>query len=123
MRVGNSFKKTDSTSESLSMKAKMEVDPGLREALTDADNGILRPGALPKMSTSSAAGNKQILDALDKACGFTLKDHTFKKNIPSTYKLFCQDAPTLVRRKVSSTRSHISFFETHLVPIPKCCPH
>ena len=118
MRIGNSFKKTDSTSESLSMKAKMEVDSNLRKALTDADNGILRSGALPKMSMSSAAGNKQILDALNKACEFTLQDYTFKKRIPSTYKLFWLDASTLVRRKVSSTRSHILFFETHLVPIP-----
>ncbi len=103
MRIGNSFKKKDSTSESLSMKAKMEVDPNLREALTDADNGILRPGALPKMPTSSTVGNKQILDALDKACGFTLQGPAFKKNIPSTYKLFCQVAPTLVHKKSSST--------------------
>ena len=45
----------------------MDVDPELRQALIDPEDGLLRPGALPKMATSSAAGNKQLLDAIDKA--------------------------------------------------------
>lgn len=67
MRVGNSFKRKDITGESMKLKGKMAVDPELRAALTDADEGILRPGALPKMNTSSTSGNKQLLDALEKA--------------------------------------------------------
>lgn len=71
MRVGNSFKRKDITSESMKLKGTMDVDPSLRAALTDADEGIFRPGALPKMQTSSTNGNKMLLDAVDKAraCG------------------------------------------------------
>ena len=67
MRVGNSYKTKDLTSEAMALKGKMEVDSGLRAALTDADEGILRPGCLPKVSTSSAAGNKALLSSLAKA--------------------------------------------------------
>ena len=66
MRIGNSFKRKDITSESMTLKGSMDVDPALRQALTDADEGIMRPGALPKMQTNSANGNKQLLDALEK---------------------------------------------------------
>lgn len=66
MRVGNTFKKREVTSENLSLKAKASVDPALREALTE-DDGVFRPGALPKLSTSSANGNKLLLDSIDKA--------------------------------------------------------
>ena len=67
MRIGKSFKRKDITSESMTLKGSMDVDPALRQALTDADEGIMRPGALPKMQTNSANGNKQLLDALEKA--------------------------------------------------------
>ena len=72
MRVGNSFKRKDITEESMKLKGSMDVDPSLREALTDADEGIFRPGALPKMQTSSTNGNKLLLDAVEKAraCGW-----------------------------------------------------
>ena len=67
MRMGNSYKEKESTSEAMALKGKMEVDAGLRAALTDADEGLLRPGCLPKVATSSAAGNKALLNSLDKA--------------------------------------------------------
>ena len=72
MRVGNSFKRKDITAESMKLKGTMDVDPSLRAALTDADEGIFRPGALPKMQTSSTGGNKMLLDAVEKAgaCGW-----------------------------------------------------
>ena len=67
MRVGVSYKQKEITSESMSIKAKKNLDPELRASLTDADDGILRPGALPKIQTASAAGNKALLDSLAKA--------------------------------------------------------
>ncbi|CAK9022997.1 unnamed protein product, partial [Durusdinium trenchii] len=66
MRVGVSYKQKEITSESMSIKAKKNLDPELRASLTDADDGILRPGALPKIQTASAAGNKALLDSLAK---------------------------------------------------------
>ena len=35
--------------------------------MTDAEDGLLRPGALPQLSIASAAGNKALLDAVEKA--------------------------------------------------------
>lgn len=69
MKVGTSYKKRESTSETMKLKAKAQIDDGLRAALTDPDDGVFRPGALPKLQTSSATGNKQLLDAIDKAGG------------------------------------------------------
>jgi hypothetical protein len=43
------------------------LDTALRAAVTDAEDGLLRPGALPQLSIASAAGNKALLDAVEKA--------------------------------------------------------
>ena len=86
MRIGNSFKKKDITSESLKLKGKQDVDRGLREALTNPEDGLLRPGALPKMNTSSAAGNKLLLDAIDKAHQNSPMLSENLENIPSEYE-------------------------------------
>lgn len=74
MRVGNSYKEKEVTSESIALKAGVQVDESLRQSLTDADNGIFRPGALPQISAASAAGSKQILNSSGKArCGGDIK--------------------------------------------------
>lgn len=39
----------------------------MRQALVDSEDGLLRPGALPKVATATAAGNKSLLDAIEKA--------------------------------------------------------
>lgn len=67
VRSGNTFKRRDITGESLELEGRMEVDPALRESLTDEAEGILRPGALPSITGATAAGSKAILDAVDKA--------------------------------------------------------
>ena len=66
MRIGTTYKEKESTSESLALKGRMECDQALRQSLTDPEEGMLRPGALPKISTASASGNKAILDSLGK---------------------------------------------------------
>lgn len=66
MRVGTSYKEKETTSESLALKAKMAVDAETRKELIDPEHGLMRPGALPKVGTATAAGNKQILDSLSK---------------------------------------------------------
>ena len=73
MRIGNSFKQKEITSEAMSLKATRDVDPALRASLTDADEGILRPGMLPKVGAATAAGSKALLNTLEKAgCNSTL---------------------------------------------------
>ena len=66
MRIGTTYKEKESTSESLALKGRMECDQAFRQSLTDPEEGMLRPGALPKISTASASGNKAILDSLGK---------------------------------------------------------
>ena len=45
----------------------MNCDPEMRHALTDAESGLMRPGALPHIDTATAAGNKSLLDSIEKA--------------------------------------------------------
>lgn len=49
------------------MEGTQELDSAMRQALVDSEDGLLRPGALPKVQTASAAGNKSLLDAIEKA--------------------------------------------------------
>eukprot|EP00435_Cladocopium_sp_Y103_P018957 s2662_g4.t1 len=58
--------------ESTALKASMDVNPEMRAALTDAETGLLRPGALPALTTATAAGNKALLDAIEKAMAMTI---------------------------------------------------
>ena len=67
MRVGDSLKRKDETMEKMGLKAAISVDDDFRAALTDQDEGILRPGALPQVSAASSAGAKGLLEALGKA--------------------------------------------------------
>ena len=39
----------------------------MRNALTDAESGLMRPGAFPHIDTATAAGNKTLLDSIEKA--------------------------------------------------------
>ena len=47
------------------MKGTMELDEPMRQALIE--DGLMRPGALPKVTTATAAGGKALLDAIEKA--------------------------------------------------------
>jgi hypothetical protein len=51
----------------MQMTAKSEIDDGLRNALIDPDQGILKPGCMPEVPTASASGSKMLLDAIAKA--------------------------------------------------------
>lgn len=75
MRVGNSYKEKEVTTESVALKAGVEVNESLRQSLTDADTGMFRPGSLPQISAATAAGSKQILNSMGKArCGGISKE-------------------------------------------------
>ena len=67
VREGAKFERKDITGESTKLKASMDCDPDLRRALTDAETGLMRPGALPHIDTATAAGNKTLLESIDKA--------------------------------------------------------
>ena len=66
VRDGQKFVRKDETSDAIKMKASTNVDKDLREALTGED-GLMRCGALPQVSTASTAGNQKLLEAIDKA--------------------------------------------------------
>lgn len=61
------YHRKDITGENVKLKAKLDVNADMRAALTDAEHGLLPAGALPQVSTASAAGNKALLDAIEKA--------------------------------------------------------
>eukprot|EP00435_Cladocopium_sp_Y103_P061734 s3038_g23.t1 len=60
MRVGQEIKNKSETADRLKMKASKQVDDALRQSLTDQDDGILRPGALPKIEGVSASASKAL---------------------------------------------------------------
>ncbi|CAK9008792.1 unnamed protein product [Durusdinium trenchii] len=67
VRVGEKVKQDNETLEKLTLTAKADVNDDMRAALTDAADGVLRPGALPSTSAVGKDGNKALLDALGKA--------------------------------------------------------
>ena len=46
------------------LEAKANVDAGLLQAITDGDEGFMRAGAMPAVTTASSAGAKSLLDSL-----------------------------------------------------------
>ena len=72
VREGAKFQRKETTAESTALKASTDVNPELRAALTDTETGLLRPGALPALTTATAQGNKQLLDAIEKARAMTI---------------------------------------------------
>ncbi|CAK9031959.1 30S ribosomal protein S6, partial [Durusdinium trenchii] len=94
MRIGEKVRRDDETSEKMSLKAKSEVSEELRQALTDQDEGILRPGALPKVSAAKQ-GSKELLDALGKVAA--------PKKKPKPEKPVAEDAtPQTLEEKVKT---------------------
>ena len=57
----------DIVAESQKLTANASLDSTLQQALTNEEDGFMRPGAMPAVSCASAAGTKQILDAVAKA--------------------------------------------------------
>ena len=77
----------DETGDTLRMKARADVDPTLRAALLDSDTGLMRAGALPKVSTANAAGAKAVLEGTEKASPCLV--HMFPiENRPSNESIF-----------------------------------
>ena len=61
------FTQKDTCTDAMKLKASSSIDDELRQALTDPDSGILKPGCMPQVATATAAGSKQLLDAISKA--------------------------------------------------------
>ncbi len=67
MRTSQKFTQKDTCTDLMTLKASSSIDHGLRQALVDPDTGILKPGCMPQVATATAAGSKQLLDAISKA--------------------------------------------------------
>lgn len=67
VKEGDEVTRKDTTKEVSKLKAKKDLDKTMRDALIDEDNGIFRPGSLPKVTAASATGSKAVLNTLDKA--------------------------------------------------------
>ena len=71
MRTGQKFERQDETRESMELEAKSKIDSQLRQALTDEDSGLLKPGLLPKVDAATPAGSKALLASLSQAMCWT----------------------------------------------------
>ena len=80
VKQAQTFTREESTTEGTTLKGKMELDNEMLAAITDHDDGLMRPGALPQLEVASAAGNKTLLDAVVKA-GFNRVGRSFKASV------------------------------------------
>lgn len=65
MRSANEFQQQEIASEKMSLTTSAEIkEEGLFNALIDEEQGVLRPGAMPKLHAASAGGCKKLLDAM-----------------------------------------------------------
>ena len=67
MKIGQEVNEKNSTVERVAMAANAQVDQQLRLSLTDADEGVLRPGALPKVTGISSTANKALMSEFGQA--------------------------------------------------------
>ena len=67
MRASNKFSQKDKTSDKITLNASSKIEEKCLQALVDAEGGILKPGAMPKVQTASAQGCKKLMDAVAKA--------------------------------------------------------
>lgn len=67
MKKAQEFTREDVTEEGTKLTASLDVNPELRDAITNPDGGLMTAGALPALTISSTAGNKTLLDAVEKA--------------------------------------------------------
>ncbi len=67
VKQAQNFTRQESTSEGTTLKGKMNLDNDMLAAITDQEDGLMRPGAMPQLEVASAAGNKTLLDAIVKA--------------------------------------------------------
>ena len=84
-KEGQKFTRKDITGESMKLQAKKDVDPDLRAALVDSEDGLMKAGALPKVSSASAAGSKALLDSIEKVGWWGIL--SFKHTIISKFKV------------------------------------
>ncbi len=66
MRDSQKISQIEETKDRMQLSANADIDDGLRNALI-GDDGILKPGAMPKLDGVSAPACKQLLDAVSKA--------------------------------------------------------
>ncbi|CAK8988087.1 Uncharacterized protein SCF082_LOCUS1242 [Durusdinium trenchii] len=69
VKEGQSMTNRVETSEELKLAAQKNMDSEMLAAVTDANSGLMRVGALPKVSTASAAGNKALLEGIAEKAG------------------------------------------------------
>lgn len=74
VKEGQRYTRKDITGEDMKLKGCQNLDPAMREAMTDAESGLMRPGALPSIAGVSKEGSKALLDAIEQA-GSELKHH------------------------------------------------
>ncbi len=67
MKEGQRFTRKDITGEDMKLKGSKKLDPAMMAAMTDAETGLMRPGALPSITGVSKEGSKALLDATEQA--------------------------------------------------------
>lgn len=101
MRASTTFSQKEVMTDEMRLKATAKVDAGLMEALIDKDEGLMRPGALPKLDTSTAGANKQLMETLTKAPSLP-----FDQSKPTDVYWFSNHIPMHIGFPIKTKGSH-----------------
>ncbi|CAK9089238.1 unnamed protein product [Durusdinium trenchii] len=64
VKEGESVSNKVEVQESMTLAARLDMDENMRQAITNEENGLMKVGALPKVSVASTSGNKALMEAI-----------------------------------------------------------
>lgn len=67
VRASQKFRHKEQFTDRFTLESKSKIDDKLRDALIDKEQGIMRPGALPKLQCASEADCKSLLGTVAQA--------------------------------------------------------
>lgn len=67
VRASQKFRNKEKFTDRFTLESTSRVDDKLRNALIDKENGIMRPGAMPKLQCASSADCKNLLGTMAQA--------------------------------------------------------
>lgn len=84
MRSSSKFEQQDIFEDSFEIEASAQIDSELRDALIHPEDGLLEPGAMPKVQ-ASGDGCKVLLKTLEEALSGTGEDSIACKKVLDVY--------------------------------------
>lgn len=69
VKEGEALTNKVEVTESMMLGARLDMNEDMRQAITNEENGLMKAGALPKVTVASASGNKALMEAIGEKAG------------------------------------------------------